>query len=252
MPLEIDRNSSIPLHISIRNALTEAIRNGEFKPGDRLPSERELQTLLNISRVTIRQALNDLERSGLIQRRSGKGTYVAHPRIMGRVYANTSFSATIKELGLIPSNRLLEFGVEPAFGPIAEHLGLLPGQQVIRIMRLRLANNIPLGIEVSHLVYELCPDLLRKDFNTASIFGSLRELGLSPARASQVMRADLPTPEEQKLLEIDASVPVIRLEWLTFLKDGRPIEFALQAYRGDRYQFASSVDLITQSTGAEA
>ena len=240
MLLKIDKNGSTPLHIGVRIALAEAIQRGDFKPGEKLPSERELQIQLGISRATIRQALNDLASSGLIYTRSGKGTYVAQLRIATSLIPRVSFSENMRSLGHIPSTRLLDMAVEPAFGLIADYLKIPQGAQIIRIKRLRLTDNIPLGIQKSHLPYDLCFELLKKDFNHASIFDSLVELGLIPYSASQVVKASLPTTKEQKLLAIQAGDPVMRIDWSTYLESGKPIEVANQTYRGDEYQIESS------------
>ena len=240
MPITIDKRGSTPLHIGIRVALAEAIQRGDFKPGEKLPSERELQSLLGISRATIRQALNDLASSGLIYTRSGKGTYVAQLRIAASLIPRVSFSTHMRRLGYIPSTKLLEMAVEPAFGLIADHLQIPQGAQIIRINRLRLADNIPLGIQKSHLPYDLCFDLLKEDFHRASIFEGLVRLGLVPYSASQTFKASLPTEEEQRLLAIQAGDPVMRIQWSTLLENGKPIEAAYQTYRGDEYQIESS------------
>ena len=240
MQIKIDKNGSTPLHIGVRIALAEAIQRGVFKPGEMLPSEREMQIQLGISRATIRQALNDLASSGLIYTRSGKGTYVAQLRIATSLIPRVSFSENMRRLGHMPATKLLEMAVEPAFGLIADHLQVPQGAQIIRIKRLRLADNIPLGIQKTHLPYDLCFELLKKDFNQASIFDSLVELGLSPYSASQTVKASLPTKEEQKLLAIQEGAPVMRIHWSTFLESGKPIEAAYQTYRGDKYQIESS------------
>ena len=237
---EIDRNGSTPLHIGVRIALAEAIQRGDFKPGEKLPSERDLQDQLGISRATIRQALNDLAGSGLIYTRSGKGTYVAQLRIATSLISRVSFSENMRWLGYVPSTRLLETAVEPAYGIIADDLQLAQGAQVIRIKRLRLADDIPVGIQKSHLPYDLCFELLKKDFNRASIFDSLAELGLRPHSASQLVKASLPTKEERQLLAIAATDPVMRVHWSTFLENGKPIEAAYQTYRGDEYEIQTS------------
>ena len=238
--LKIDKNGSTPLHVGVRIALAEAIQRGDFQPGEKLPSERELQGQLGISRATVRQALNDLAGSGLIYTRSGKGTYVAQLRIARSLISRVSFSDNMRRLGYVPSTRLLEMGVEPAYGIIADDLQIPPGAQVIRIKRLRLADDIPLGIQKSHLPYDLCFELLNKDFNRASIFDSLVELGLSPHSASQMVKASLPTKDEQRILAITATDPVMRVQWSTFLESGKPIEAAYQTYRGDEYEIHTS------------
>ena len=228
------------MHIGVRIALAEAIQRGDFKAGEKLPSERELQNQLGISRATIRQALNDLASSGLIYTRSGKGTYVAQLRIATTFIPRVSFSEHMRSLGHVPSTRLLEMAAEPAFGLIADHLKIPQGAQIIRIKRLRLADNIPVGIQKSHLPYDLCFELLKKDFNHASIFDSLVDMGLIPYSASQAVKASLPTEHEQKLLALQAGDPVMRIDWSTFLENGKPIEVAYQTYRGDGYQIQSS------------
>jgi GntR family transcriptional regulator len=233
----IDRHSPTPIFEQVKAILEAFIAAGDFRPHQRIPSERELSLALGASRMTVRQALLEMITEGSIYTRSGKGTYVAERKIEQPLQRLTSFTEDIRSRGSRPASRVLAQEILPAPLELAEALGLRPGVELIRLRRLRLADDRPLAIETSHLPHAICPRLL--DFDLAA--GSLYELlathyGVHLRSAKQTIEASEPLAEEQQLLELPQGVPVLRLHRLTFADDGRAVEFVRAVYRGDRYQ----------------
>lgn len=137
----------MPLYHQLKLALREEIERGVYKPGDRLPSELELIRQYGISRITVRQALNELEAEGLIVRRHGKGTYVAERRIEQELVRLTDFIEDMQQARLNPSSRVLAFVHEPASLAVARALNLKEGTEVVRVERLRLADERPMALD---------------------------------------------------------------------------------------------------------
>ena len=221
----------------VKAILGAAIAAGELVPHQRIPSERELSVALGASRMTIRQALVELMAEGSLYTRTGKGTYVAERKIEQPLQRLTSFTADISAQGSRPGSRVLAQELMPAPFELAEALGVRPGAELVRIRRLRLADDKPLAIETSHLPHALCPGITEIDFSTASLYETLgTRYGIELRSAKQTIEASEPIAEERDLLELPRHVPVLRLHRVTFGADGRAVEFVRAVYRGDRYQ----------------
>lgn len=251
--LSINKKSSIPIHIQVRNELLEEFHKGELKPGDRLPSERELQDKYEISRLTVRSAFSDLERDGLIFSRPGKGRYVARSYIDQKLIHLSSFTQDMEKVGAKPSSRVIYQGEEAANSLIASRMQLAPGTPVARITRIRMADNVPMAIEDAWLALSLCPDILEQDFERGSIYVHLNKHGLKPMRAVQTLLADMPTENERQLLEIDPNVAIMRMQRTTSLANTLPIEYVESVYRGDKFKFNAvlthvEISMITGET----
>jgi GntR family transcriptional regulator len=238
--LPVDRDSSIPLRVQVRNELHEAITSGQLKPGDRIPSERELGEQFGISRLTVRAALGDLERAGLIYSRPGKGRYVtsAVASVIDQQLMHLSgFSEDMRKFSVHPSSRMIHRIVEAASPEVALQLQVAPGTQVVRLKRVRLAEGIPMAIEEAYLVLGLCPHILEQDLERGSLYEYLIEQDLKPAKAIQTLSADIPTAEEKQLLALEGKVAVMRMKRTTFLANNQPVEYVESVYTGEKYQF---------------
>jgi GntR family transcriptional regulator len=232
----LDRDGPVPIFEQIKERLERAIASGELTAHGRIPSERELSAQYRVSRMTIRQALGALVRSGALYSRSGKGTFVAERKIEQPLQRLTSFTEDMRARGLRPSSRLLGAERVAAQLEVAHALGLQSGSQLIRIRRLRLANDEPLAIEASHLPDVLFPGLLERDLS-GSLYEVLhRDYGVTLSSARQAIEASAATDEERELLALPADVPVLRIRRLTFDAGGSAVEFVMAVYRGDRYQ----------------
>lgn len=233
----IDKTLPTPAYLQLREALERAIEVGALRPGHALPSERELAQRLGLSRMTVRRAFEELEATGLVEQRQGSGTYVrGHPleQVLDRVLG---FTDEARGLGFRPSARLLEAGVVPADREVATALSIDHGTRILRILRLRCADESPLAVQAAHLAPHLKTLSLDELEREGSLYRCVeRQFGIRPARARQVVGARLPTARECAVLDIPKEVPVLDLDRTTFGDDGRAFEFVRSAYRGDHYR----------------
>ncbi len=233
----IDKSSPIPLYYQLQRIVLEKIQSGEWPTNTLIPSERELAEQFGITRMTIRHALADLVRDGILRRQMGKGTLVAEPRITQRLSVLTGFSDDMRARGRRPSARLLASGVEPATPAVAEKLRVPLGTVTVRIERLRLADGEAMAIEACHLCFTGCSTLVTQDLS-GSLYALLpKAYGVTPARARQRLSAGVSDRRESELLGMRRGSPVLRLERVTYDQANRPFEYTQSTYRGDRYVF---------------
>jgi GntR family transcriptional regulator len=241
-PPPLDRASPKPIFEQVKSLVQRAIAAGELTSNSRVPSERELSAQLGVSRMTIRQALLELISEGALYTRPGKGTFVSDQKIEQPLQRLTSFTQDMLARGRRPASRLLAQEIVPAPLDLAHVLDVVPGSELLRIARLRLADDQPMALEVTHLPHALCPGLLRFDLSSESLYDLLRrKYGVALVSAKQTIEASPASEEEQELLELPAHVPVLRIHRRTSAADGRIVEYVRAVYRGDRYQL--QVDL---------
>ena len=238
--MRLYREAPDPLYLQLKDSLTAEIRTGRYRTHQRLPSERELSTEFNVSRMTVRQALLELVREGLIYTRVGKGTFVAAPKIDQQLRDLTGFSEDVQARGGRPSSRVLESKVTAAPTEAASAMGLEPGSQVILLARVRLADDLPLAIERAYLPLARVPGLLQRDFAVESLYSVLRaSYGFRLVLAEQTIEAALADPRELELLGLTPPAAVLKMQRLTSTDAGVPLEYVFSTYRGDRYKFRS-------------
>ncbi len=238
----LKRNAPLPLYLQLKETLQADILAQRFKPHQLLPSERELCMNYGVSRMTVRQALGDLAREGLIYSRVGKGTFVGAPKIDQQLKALTGFSQEMRARGSHPASRVLEARLERATDQAAQPLHIPPGTEVVLLTRVRLADGLPLAIETVHVPHALCPDLLRHDFSVESLYDVLEhEYGHRLTHADQTIEAALAGPREAALLQLLPPAAVLVMERSTFTEQGILIEHVHSIYRGDRYKFRSAL-----------
>ena len=236
----LKRNDPLPLYVQLKEALRADIVAQRYHPHRQLPSERELCARHGVSRMTVRQALQDLTRDGLIYRRVGKGTFVGQPKIDQQLKTLTGFSQEMATRGSQPASRVLEARVLPASENIAAALHLSPGTEIVLLSRLRLADGIPLAIETVYLPHLYCPELLLHDFAVESLYDVLEHAyGYRLTHAEQTLEAAFAGPREIALLELVPPAPVLIMRRTTFTEQGVLIEYASSIYRGDRFKFHS-------------
>jgi len=230
-----------PLYSQIKSHLLEAIESGQLRPGDRVPSERELTTQFAVSRMTARQALTELENMGRLVRIQGKGTFVATPKLTQSLASLTSFTEDMRSRGMVPGARVLAVGEEPASLRVATALGIREGDRVIKVERLRLADGEPMALETSRVPADCCPDLLVSDLTDRSLYQVLRERGVELARATQSLEAVLADGPEAEVLRVKDGAALLLLERVSCDPQGRPVEYVRSLYRGDRYRFITEL-----------
>ncbi len=226
------------LYLRVKEWLREAIDRGTYRPGDRIPSEHELMRRFGVSRSTVRQAISELVLEGWLYRVQGSGTYVARPKYRQTLSRLTSFTEDMRLLGLTPRSRLLSFRREPADEKVAAALAIPPGEEVLRIERLRFADEEPMALNTSVLPRHLVPDLKEEDLENGSLYEILeRRYGLLLSRAEQTLEPALADPYAAELLGVLVGAPLLLVEGVVYLKNGTPAEWVRILYRGDRYKF---------------
>jgi GntR family transcriptional regulator len=236
----IDKDSPVPLYYQIEEWLRGQIANGQLKPGDMLAPEITLSEQLGVSRLTLRQALNNLSNDGLLIRKRAIGTFVAPPRSKITFKRDHLMGVTeeVSSEGLSVRSQVLEQTLIPATGILCQELQLTKDDLVIRIQRLRSTDDEPLVIETTCHPYQLFPELLHMDLTDQSIYTILQEkYGSRPQEALDSFVASTASEEEAQLLEIDPGAPVMRFQRIGYNEQGLPIEFTRSVYRADRYQF---------------
>lgn len=235
-----DPGSASPLYLRLKRSIEQAIDSGALKPGDALPSERDIAETGGISRVTVRKAVHDLVRGGLLVQRHGSGTFVAPvgQRVEQSLSRLTSFSEDMARRGLNLRSEWLERGV---FQPSPDEmmvLGLSADEMVSRVSRIRIANDVPLAIERASISASILPD---PGVIGASLYEALDKGGNKPVRAVQRISAVNLSGPDATLLEVPEGSACLRIERISYLPSGRVVEFTRSIYRGGAYDFVAEL-----------
>jgi GntR family transcriptional regulator len=232
----ISPQSKSPLYQQLYQLLRNKISSGQWRPGDLLPSEAELRRKYQVSRATVRQALDELVSDGLIERQQGKGTFVAPPTVEQGLVRIVSFTEDMRQRGLRPGTRLVGAELTPATAVIAQKLQIEEGTTLARIERLRLADGEPMSVEVSFLVHQYCPGILGEDYTAHSLRRMLEEqYDIRIASARQTIRAISASQEMAQLLDAPPQAALLYIERISYAENDVPVEFLRLYHRGDRY-----------------
>ncbi|WP_170331827.1 GntR family transcriptional regulator [Ruegeria arenilitoris] len=231
-----------PRYVQLRRRLQEGIDNGVLAPNSSLPSERELVEITDLSRVTIRKAIQELVQDGIIEQRQGSGSFIRErvPRVEQSLTHLTSFTEDMSSRGMRTTSKWLERGV---FAPNPEEvaaLNLKDGEQISRIYRLREADGRPLALERAALPLDVLPNPIEV---TTSLYEVLDGLGRRPVRAVQKISALNLAAIEAELLDVPEGAAGLNIERISFLKNGRVAELTRSLYRGDAYDFVAELRL---------
>jgi len=243
--VSIDRQSPTPLYLQLKDLLTSRIADGLLQAGDVLPSERQFCEEFDLSRTTVREALRKLGREGLIHTIPGRGAFVAVPRFDLAVKVSLAgFTGDIRRAGMTPSSRLLIAELVTSPAPVLlRAMNLQPGDEVIKLERLRLVNNVPLALHTAYLNHRLCPDILQYNLAEESMLDLLRsEYGLRIVRAEEQVYAALANRREMDLLNLTYPAAVLRAERTTFLDTDEVLEFSHATYCGEWYRLNMSLE----------
>ncbi|WP_163580654.1 GntR family transcriptional regulator [Gracilibacillus saliphilus] len=233
----IDKQSPIPIYHQLEEQIKSKIENGEYKPGDALPSEREYAEQLNISRMTVRQAITNLVNERYLHRIKGKGTFITEQKLEQNLNGLTSFTEDMKARGMEPGNKLINFEIIPANQSLAEQLHIPEHAPIYEIKRIRLAENIPMALERTYISANLIKGLT-DDIVQNSLYQYIEnDLGLKIGKASQIFEATIANEEEIEYLEIPEHSPVLFMKRTTQLENGTTFEVVKSSYRADRYKF---------------
>lgn len=239
MSRTIDPYNALPKYYQLASILRQKIDDGEWEPRSSIPSERQLEQIYNISRTTIREAIDHLVRQGFLYREHGRGTFVSPQKLQKGLMELTSFSEDLLKRGIMPGQIILDLSwlVPPA--KILQKLELPAGSEVLCVKRIRLGDQTPIGLQTSFLSLTKGQNITREEMESAgSLYRILAEkFGIIPSEADETLEVTLATPDEASLLQIEPGAPLLLNERLLFSQNRTPVEFVKILYRGDRYQY---------------
>ena len=234
----IDQQSKIPLYYQLKEDIKQKILRGDLKEGDLLPSEREFSERYDISSTTIRRALNDLVHENFLERKAGKGTFVRMGKVKRDLRKVLGFTQNMTEMGLTPSTKVLNKKVVPANAFARDRLGLKKGTKIVRLNRLRLANDTPMMLETRYIRIDLCPGIQNQEL-TSSLWKVFEHIyGYKPYRHSQNLRIAKISGGSASLLGLKDDSLVFLIKGVTYLENGKAIECEESLYRSDKYDLA--------------
>lgn len=237
MTPELDETSDTSLYSQLKNIILDNIKSGKWPLNSKIPTEVQLCEMYHVSRITVRQALNDLKQAGLLYRKQGKGTFVREPKLEQNLNRFYSFSTEIQKMGYTPNTIMLDFRVIPASPDIVQKLGLEPGSRVYSITRLRLADKEPIVYETSYLPFAISDSIKKQDVEHFGLYNTLiKVLGCHPNRAEESFEAILMNKKDAKYLDGKPKDAALRLERYTYA-DSKLVEYCISIIKGDKYVY---------------
>ncbi|MFS0783629.1 GntR family transcriptional regulator [Bacillus sp. 1P06AnD] len=233
----IDKKSPVPIYHQLEELIKTQIDSGLLRPDQAIPSEREFAEQYQISRMTVRQALTNLVNEGFLYRKKGTGTFVSKQKVGQGLQGLTSFSEHMLERGLTPSSKILSYDNVPAGKTVASKLGIPASSTVLKIERIRLADDVPMALETAYMPTSLTKGLDKEQAKDSIYQYIEEELLLKIDEARQELEAIAASKHEAKYLQIKEGSPVLRIIQVTYLANGTPFEYVKSSFRADRYRF---------------
>ena len=241
-PQDWFRADAGPRYVQLRQRLSDGVTKGILPPGSPLPPEREIASITDFSRVTVRKAIQSLAEDGTIVQKQGSGSFVSSKpdRIEQKLSRLTSFSEDMARRGMVATSRWLGRGLYMPSPDEMTSLGLAAEDSVARITRLRLADGDPIAIERASLPTDILENPLLVE---VSLYEVLERTGHRPVRALQKISAVNIEPADAELLAVSPGDAGLRIERTSYLASGRVAEFTQSLYRGDAYNFVAELRL---------
>lgn len=226
----------LPAYIKIRDELKLEIDQGRWKIGSRLPSERDLAERFAVSRMTLRQAITVLVEEGIVERRVGSGTYVANQRVQEKMRGTTSFTEIIKSQGKQPSTRLISYQRLLPNEQEIKHLNISPNSYIIRMERVRYADDLPVVYEIASIPEKIAKKLDQKAVSE-HFFQSLVQAGFIIGKSKQIISAQLASNKIAAYLNISSQAALLSLTQTSYLDNGTCFEYVRSQYVAERFEF---------------
>lgn len=237
--------SFAPQYYKIEQAMRARIAG--MAAGASLPSDAELCHEFGVSRMTARHAMQRLVEEGLVTREPGRGSFVAHRRVDRELSHLVSFSREIRARGMTPSSKLISASLRAADAEEARFLRIKEGDQVVSIVRVRLADAEPMALEHATLTSR-CADVLKEDLGSASLHMALTGLGIVPTSGRSTITAELATAEDARCLNVARRSPVLVEKRFVFDHASQPIEYTQSRYVPDRYVLETAFTVESTDT----
>lgn len=231
----LKQDAITPLYVQLMEELETSIRNGVYKPGDKIMTEAEMAREYGVSLITVRKAVGSLMEKGLVVRKQGKGTFVTKPKYSRNMKKLQSFTEMCEQMGVKPGARVLENRLIAADKKVADRLGIEPGSNVVYISRIRLADGEPIQVEKSYFPLKYA-FLLEEDLNDGSMFECLKEkAGAKVASSEKMIELCRATAEEAALMDVKKGDYLLFVKSTAYDENGEPMYAGIQLINGDRF-----------------
>ncbi len=231
----LKQDAITPLYVQLMEELETSIRNGVYKPGDKIMTEAEMAKEYGVSLITVRKAVGSLMEKGLVVRKQGKGTFVTKPKYSRNMKKLQSFTEMCEQMGVKPGAQVLENRLIMADKKVADRLGIEPGSNVVYISRLRLADGEPVQVEKSYFPLKYA-FLLEEDLNNGSMFECLKEkAGAKVASSEKMIELCRATAEEAALMDVKKGDYLLFVKSTAYDENGEPMYAGIQLIIGDRF-----------------
>jgi GntR family transcriptional regulator len=238
MKAPLVREPSPSLYSQVRETLRERMRDGTYLPDAQLPAKSELSAQFGVSRITVRQALADLQKEGLIIKVAGKGSFVSRPKASQPLARLEGFSEAMSRQGYTIRNKVISFKPIPASPLVAQQLGLAENAPVIEIKRIRYLDREPVSLEITYLPEELGTRLAGEDLANRDIFLILEhDYGIPLGHADLQIGALVADEALALALQVMEGTALLKLQRLTHTAEGKPLDFEFLYFRGDAFQY---------------
>jgi GntR family transcriptional regulator len=250
----LSSDTGVPLYIQIRNLLKEQIRLGAWQADEPMPTEDQLVAHFGVSRTTVRQALTDLAREGLVVRKAGRGTFARQPLMVLRMQQWHSVGVDIARRGLRSSKLTLRVEKLDAGAELAHRASEFAERDVLHVQQVRYADGVPVVVLDHFFPFELCAFLadMPLDDPHFSVQGALADHGIRLASAKGEISATIAGDLEAKYLEVEPGTPLVEIATKSYGADGRVIEYSKGVVCTDRYPLALYSDWSAETGFAPA
>ncbi|CCI82121.1 GntR family transcriptional regulator [Lactobacillus hominis] len=226
-----------PMYIKIHNQIKKDIENKKYTVGQRIPAERQLALKFNVSRMTLRQAIKTLEDEGILERRLGSGTYVASQKVQEKMSGVMSFTDITRSNGQVPSSRLISYRVTKPSLSEKEKLKIEDTDLVLRMERVRSADNVPICYEVATIPFKLVSKFSKDEIST-SLYKTLEEKGsYKIGNVTENIGASVASENDARLLSVHKGEALVTRRQVTELSNGVPFEYVRASYVAERFEF---------------
>jgi GntR family transcriptional regulator len=230
------------LYATIEETIATEIAQGDYRPGDQLPTEDALLQRFQVSRITVRRAIQNLAGRGLLEIRRGLGTFVLPPRIEAELTKLTGFVEDMNAAGRKATARVIHQGAVTASARVAERLQLAKGTKVMQIKRVRLAGGIPISFDETYLPLPLGKQIVGNDLRLHPIFTLLEEeYGVPLVEADYELEAVIANKAVADALQVRVGSPIFQIERTTMTTGDRPVDYEILSYRGDLVRFVTKL-----------
>jgi GntR family transcriptional regulator len=237
----INKNSPVPIYHQLEEYIKQQIESGILQEEAVIPSEREYAERFQISRMTVRQAINNLVSEGYLKRQKGRGTFVNKKKVEQELQGMTSFTEDMLSRGMTPSSTLLSFKIIPADKKTAFDLKIDENDSIYKIKRIRLADGATMALETAYIPVKLVPGLTAENSNL-SLYQYIEEhLSLSISEAKQEIEAAIASSHDAETLGITIRDPILLIERISYLQNEVPFELVKSTFRADRYRFVHTM-----------